>query len=73
MDLGAVLHVSFAQLIGPSAIFYALLAIGLNLHFPYAGPPDFGDRVVAGLGGYGVGMVVAPAAFTVVVVAPCEP
>ena len=31
MDILAALQISFAQLIGPSAIFYALLAIGLNL------------------------------------------
>ncbi len=53
MDLVAVLQVSFAQLIGPSAIFYALLAIGLNLHFGYAGLLNFGQIGFALLGGYG--------------------
>jgi len=57
VDLVAVLQVSFAQLIGPSAIFYALLAIGLNLHFGYAGLLNFGQIGFALLGGYGVGIM----------------
>ena len=57
MDLLAVLQVSFAQMIGPSAIFYALLAIGLNLHFGYAGLLNFGQIGFALLGGYGVGIM----------------
>ena len=47
----------FAQLIGPSAIFYALLAIGLNLHFGYTGLLNFGQIGFALLGGYGVGIM----------------
>ena len=55
MDIVRALQVSLAQLIGPSAIFYALLAIGLNLHFGYAGLLNFGQIGFALLGGYGVG------------------
>lgn len=57
MDILGALQVSLAQLIGPSAIFYALLAIGLNLHFGYAGLLNFGQIGFAPLGGYGVGIM----------------
>ncbi|WP_424809640.1 branched-chain amino acid ABC transporter permease [Rhodococcus sp. 27YEA15] len=57
MDIIGALQVSFAQLIGPSAVFYALLAIGLNLHFGYAGLLNFGQVGFALLGGYGVGIM----------------
>lgn len=56
MDIIGALQVSLAQLVGPSAIFYALLAIGLNLHFGYAGLLNFGQIGFALLGGYGVGI-----------------
>lgn len=57
MDILSALQTSFAQLIGPSAIFYALLAIGLNLHFGYTGLLNFGQIGFALLGGYGVGIM----------------
>lgn len=57
MDFVSVFQISFAQLIGPSAIFYALLAIGLNLHFGYAGLLNFGQIGFALIGGYGVGIM----------------
>ena len=57
MDILGALQVSLAQLVGPSAIFYALLAIGLNLHFGYAGLLNFGQIGFALLGGYGVGIM----------------
>jgi len=57
MDILGALQASFAQLIGPSAIFYALLAIGLNLHFGYTGLLNFGQIGFALLGGYGVGIM----------------
>ncbi len=57
MDLVAALQASLAQMVGPSAIFYALLAIGLNLHFGYTGLLNFGQIGFALLGGYGVGIM----------------
>jgi branched-chain amino acid transport system permease protein len=57
MDIVSALQTSLAQLIGPSAIFYALLAIGLNLHFGYTGLLNFGQIGFALLGGYGVGIM----------------
>ena len=56
MDIIGALQISLAQLVGPSAIFYALLSIGLNLHFGYAGLLNFGQIGFALLGGYGVGI-----------------
>ena len=57
MDIVSALQTSLAQLVGPSAIFYALLAIGLNLHFGYTGLLNFGQIGFALLGGYGVGIM----------------
>lgn len=57
MDIISALQISIAQLVGPSAIFYALLAIGLNLHFGYAGLLNFGQIGFALLGAYGVGIM----------------
>ena len=57
MDLLAALQASLAQLVGPSAIFYAMLAIGLNLHFGYTGLLNFGQIGFALLGGYGVAIM----------------
>ncbi|BBY89482.1 MULTISPECIES: branched-chain amino acid ABC transporter permease [Mycolicibacterium] len=57
MDILGAFQVALAQLIGPSAIFYALLAIGLNLHFGYTGLLNFGQIGFALVGGYGVGVM----------------
>lgn len=58
IDIVTLLRDSIAQLVGPSAIFYALLAIGLNLHFGYTGLLNFGQIGFALIGGYGVGIMV---------------
>lgn len=58
IDVVTLLRDSIAQLVGPSAIFYALLAIGLNLHFGYTGLLNFGQIGFALIGGYGVGIMV---------------
>lgn len=57
MDILLAFQTSLAQLVGPSAIFYALLAIGLNLHFGYTRLINFGQIGFALLGGYGVGIM----------------
>ena len=59
IDFGAILSNGFAQLIGPSAIFFALLALGLNIHFGYTGLLNFGQIGFALVGGYGMGIAVA--------------
>jgi ABC-type branched-subunit amino acid transport system permease subunit len=59
IDFGSVLSNGFAQLIGPSAIFLALLALGLNVHFGYGGLLNFGQIGFALVGAYGMGISVA--------------
>ena len=59
IDVSALLANGIAQLVGTSAIFLALLAIGLNIHFGYAGLLNFGQIGFALVGGYGMGIAVA--------------
>jgi neutral amino acid transport system permease protein len=58
IDVPALLTNGIAQLVGPSAIFFALLAIGLNIHFGYTGLLNFGQIGFALVGGYGMGISV---------------
>jgi ABC-type branched-subunit amino acid transport system permease subunit len=58
IDFGSILANGVAQLIGPSAIFFALLALGLNVHFGYTGLLNFGQIGFALVGGYGMGIAV---------------
>src|SRR5215208_7572346 len=44
--------------IGFQAIFFALLAIGLNMHFGYTGLLNFGQIAFAMLGGFGIAVSV---------------
>lgn len=53
-----ILQNALAQFVGPNAIFYALLAIGLNIHFGYTGLLNFGQIGFALMGAYGVGIMV---------------
>jgi len=53
-----ILQNALAQFVGPNAIFYALLAVGLNLHFGYTGLLNFGQIGFALMGAYGVGIMV---------------
>jgi ABC-type branched-subunit amino acid transport system permease subunit len=59
IDFGVLLSNSLSQLIGLSAIFFALMALGLNIHFGYTGLLNFGQIGFALIGGYGMGIVVA--------------
>jgi neutral amino acid transport system permease protein len=45
--------------IGPEAVVYALIAIGLNVHFGYTGLLNFGQAAFAAMGAYGIGISVA--------------
>ena len=58
IDFSSLLANGLAQLVGNSAIFLALLAIGLNVHFGYAGLLNFGQIGFALVGGYGMGIAV---------------
>ncbi|MCW2699885.1 MAG: ABC-type branched-chain amino acid transport system, permease component [Blastococcus sp.] len=44
--------------LGFQAVFYALLAIGLNMHFGYTGLLNFGQIAFAMLGGFGIAVSV---------------
>ncbi|HEY6423756.1 MAG TPA: branched-chain amino acid ABC transporter permease [Pseudonocardiaceae bacterium] len=56
IDVSNLLTNGVAQLVGPSAIFFTLLAIGLNIHFGYTGLLNFGQIGFALVGGYGMGI-----------------
>ncbi len=58
IDVTSLLTNGIAALVGPSAIFFALLAIGLNIHFGYTGLLNFGQIGFALVGGYGMGIAV---------------
>ena len=58
IDVGTILTNGVAQLVGPLAILFALLAIGLNIHFGYTGLLNFGQIGFALVGGYGTGIAV---------------
>jgi ABC-type branched-subunit amino acid transport system permease subunit len=58
IDISVLLSNGLTQMIGPLAIFYALLAIGLNIHFGYCGLLNFGQIGFALVGGYGMGISV---------------
>jgi neutral amino acid transport system permease protein len=58
IDVANLLTTGIAALVGPSAIFFALLAIGLNIHFGYTGLLNFGQIGFALVGGYGMGIAV---------------
>lgn len=53
-----VLSGAIEQALGPQAIVYCLAAIGLNIHFGYAGLLNFGQAAFMLVGGYSVGTLV---------------
>jgi neutral amino acid transport system permease protein len=53
MDWGAALSNTAGWLISPTTIAYALAAVGLSVHFGYAGLLNFGMAGFMALGGYG--------------------
>jgi neutral amino acid transport system permease protein len=58
IDVPSLLTNGITALVGPSVIFFALLAIGLNIHFGYTGLLNFGQIGFALVGGYGMGIAV---------------
>jgi len=52
MDFQNILSLSLAQGLGPTAIIYALAAIGLNVHFGYTGLLNFGQAGFMMVAGY---------------------
>jgi neutral amino acid transport system permease protein len=59
MDFGDIFFNALRQAIGREALVFALLAIGLNMHFGYTGLLNFGQVGFMLVGGYGVAATVA--------------
>ncbi len=58
MELVAILSDAFRAAIGPQAAVFALVAVGLNLQFGYAGLMNFGQAGFMLVGGYGLAVSV---------------
>lgn len=58
MDWGFIFERTMSAMIGPEAMVFALAAIGLNVHFGYAGLLNFGHVGFLAAGAYGLGMTV---------------
>jgi neutral amino acid transport system permease protein len=58
-DLFNALEIALKSALGFQAIFFALLAIGLNMHFGYTGLLNFGQIAFALLGGFGIAISVS--------------
>jgi branched-chain amino acid transport system permease protein len=58
MDWGAIIENTFRGLLGERFIYFALAAIGLNIHFGYTGLLNFGQAVFMAAGAYGLSMMV---------------
>lgn len=58
MDVSRILIDGLRAALGPEAAVYALLAIGLNIHFGYTGLLNFGQIGFALVGAYGVAITV---------------
>jgi neutral amino acid transport system permease protein len=59
MDFIAAIGNGLRSAFGPTAAAYALLAIGLNMHYGYTGLLNFGQVGFMLVGAYGVGITVA--------------
>jgi branched-chain amino acid transport system permease protein len=59
MDFSSIITNGLHALIGLDAVYFALLAIGLNIHFGYSGLLNFGQVGFAAVGAYGVAMSVS--------------
>ncbi len=54
MDWASILDNTITQLFGPQAMYFALAAIGLNIHFGYTGLLNFGHAGFIACGAYGI-------------------
>jgi branched-chain amino acid transport system permease protein len=59
VDWGSILTGSLQQGLGPTAVIYALAAIGLNVNFGYTGLLNFGQAGFMAVGGYAMASFVA--------------
>ncbi len=58
MDVGSMFSLALQQGLGPTAIVYALAAIGLNIHFGYTGLLNFGQAGFMAVAAYGLSSIV---------------
>ncbi len=58
MDWGLITGDALRALVGSEAIVFALAAIGLNVHFGYAGLLNFGQAAFLAVAAYGLATVV---------------
>ena len=58
MDWQSILENTLRGFFGEQAIYFALAAIGLNIHFGYAGLLNFGQAVFMAAGAYGLAITV---------------
>jgi neutral amino acid transport system permease protein len=59
MDWGLIVTNALAAAVGLSTVVFALMAIGLNVHFGYTGLLNFGQSAFLGVAGYGLAISVA--------------
>ncbi|MGQ0624396.1 MAG: branched-chain amino acid ABC transporter permease [Sporichthyaceae bacterium] len=59
MDWAAILTNSVESGLGIDAVYFALAAIGLNIHFGYAGLLNFGQAAFVAMGAYGLAVSVS--------------
>jgi len=59
MEWGTIMQNALQSAVGPDAIYYALAAIGLNIHFGYTGLLNFGQAGFMAVGAYGLAAGVA--------------
>jgi neutral amino acid transport system permease protein len=64
MNVELILTSALREAFGPQAAYYALLVIGLNVHYGYTGLLNFGQAGFAMMGAYGVGIMVATFGWT---------
>ncbi len=58
IDWGFIFDQTLSQVFGLNAAVYAIAAIGLNVHFGYAGLLNFGQVGFVAMGAYGMGLTV---------------
>ena len=58
MDWASILENTLRGLFGEQAVYFALAAIGLNVHFGYTGLLNFGQAVFMAAGAYGLAITV---------------
>ena len=59
MDLTSILENTLQSLFSTNAVIYAMIAIGLNVHFGYTGLLNFGQVGFVLVGGYGLAIAVS--------------